>query len=102
MAHREARKPLVIDARCTTAEMLRDVTVTDLSRKGCRIKTNGLELRVGESVAVRLEGLESLLATVRWIDGQFMGIEFDYPLHSAVVDHLCRIHPCKGRCAGDF
>lgn len=93
MAREEDRKPLAMRATCKIEKRRHDVALTNLSRKGCRIETFGLALSVGQSVVVQPEGLERVLGTVRWVVDQFAGIEFDYRLHPAVVDHLCRAHP---------
>ncbi|WP_255351599.1 hypothetical protein ACLIMP_00740 [Novosphingobium aerophilum] len=30
---------------------------------------------------------------VRWLSGDFAGIEFDRPLFGSVIEHLVRLHP---------
>ena len=70
-----------------------DVLVTDLSRHGCRICAGTLWLPAGQMIILRLTGLESLLGTVRWSRDGEAGIEFERPLHPAIVEHLERVHP---------
>ena len=43
---------------------------------------------LGERVWVKFDGLESLEATVRWLDGHIGGVAFERPLHEAVFQHL--------------
>lgn len=70
-----------------------DVSLSDISSSGCGITGPNLQLAVGQKVVLRPEGLESLPGTIRWISETGGGIEFEHPLHLAVVDHLCRMHP---------
>jgi hypothetical protein len=63
------------------------VQVYDLSREGCKLEF--LERpQLDETVWVKFEGLELLPATVCWIEGQSVGVEFKRPIHSAVFDHI--------------
>lgn len=87
------RKPVELPANCRTQSGLRGSgRISDISPQGCCISTNGLFVRVGLKVVIRPEGLEGVLGTVRWIDGERAGIEFDKPLYEPVVDHLARLH----------
>lgn len=43
-----------------------------------------------ELVWVKLEGLEALDATVCWIEGHVVGLEFQRSLHSAVFEMLVK------------
>lgn len=64
-----------------------ETRLSDLSPKGLRIEF--LERpRKGEQVWVKLPGLDSLEAQVRWVEGQHSGIEFVRPVHPAVFDLL--------------
>jgi hypothetical protein len=85
--------PISMNALCRTGMDRRAVKLWDLSSRGCRIFVAGLTLNIGQRIVVRPEGMEGLDATVRWAEADFAGIEFDRPLHSAVVDRLCRLHP---------
>jgi hypothetical protein len=63
------------------------VKVYDLSREGCKLEF--LEKpQLDETVWVKFEGLELLMATVCWIEEQTVGVEFERPIHSAVFDHI--------------
>lgn len=63
------------------------VQVHDLSREGCKLEF--LERpALDETVWVKFESLELLKATVCWIEGQSVGVEFERPIHSAVFDHI--------------
>ena len=63
------------------------VQVFDLSREGCKLEF--LERpQLDEEVWVKFEGLETLEATVCWVDAHSAGVEFVRPIHSAVFDLL--------------
>jgi hypothetical protein len=59
----------------------------DLTPRGCRIEfvePPGM----GETLWVKFAGLDSLEASVRWIDGFYGGLEFLRPIHPVVFDLL--------------
>lgn len=63
------------------------VQVFDLSPEGCKLEF--LERpELDETVWVKFEGLESLEATVCWVEANAAGVEFVRPIHSAVFDLL--------------
>jgi uncharacterized protein (DUF736 family) len=65
------------------------ILVMDLSIHGFRASTH-LELAHGTDVWLRLPGLESCHATVVWSKGQYIGCEFERPLHPAVLEMIVR------------
>jgi len=97
MDRREDRKPLTINVAARIAKARFSVELSDISCRGCRIMSHLVILRLGERMTIQPEGLEGLTGTVRWSLAEYAGFEFDYPLHPAVVDHLCRIHPSQSR-----
>lgn len=56
------------------------------------MRVRGLYFRVGARVVIRPQGLEGLTGVVRWIDGDYAGVEFDREIYQPVVDHLVRLH----------
>jgi hypothetical protein len=60
------------------------VTVVDLSQGGCGIET-GAYLEAGARVWLKLPGLQSWPARVAWVEDARAGLQFDAPLHAAVV-----------------
>ena len=90
---RAQRRPVLLAASCRTQSGLRDnAQISDISPHGCRLTPNTLVMRIGQRVFIRPEGLEGVSGTVRWIEGQHAGIEFDTPLYEPVVDHLSQLH----------
>lgn len=67
------------------------VSVHDISRHGCRIEFVD-QPNLGDQVRVRFEGLETLAATVCWVEGFVGGLKFEKPLHPAVFTALARQH----------
>lgn len=61
--------------------------VLDLSPTGCKVEFVERP-RPGEQLWVKFEGLDSIEATVRWVDGYYGGIEFVKPIHPAVFEVL--------------
>ena len=67
--------------------------MSDLSITGCKIDAVYLSLIVGQNVTLRPQGLQPLSATVVWCTGSSAGLLFEHPLHPAVLDNFCRLHP---------
>lgn len=90
---RAERKSVVLPAQCRTTSGLRDSgEISDISTQGCCVRTNSVLFRIGAHVVIRPEGMEALGGTVRWIAGDFAGLEFDQPIYGPIVDHLARLH----------
>ena len=66
------------------------VCLVDLSPLGCRIEL-GSDLEPGSWVWLKLPGLEARYSRIAWCRGGFAGIEFEVPLHEAVVDCMVRL-----------
>ena len=56
-----------------------EVVVTDISREGCRLETDG-SLEVGEKVEIKVDRYGSFAAQVQWIAGRQAGVRFLDPL----------------------
>ena len=55
------------------------VIVTDISREGCRLETDG-SLEVGEKVTIKVDRYGSYAAQIRWITGRQAGAMFLDPV----------------------
>ena len=97
MARREDRHPLALSANCRTLHSRKNVSLWDLSSRGCRVLLDGMELKIGQCIVLKTEGLEALSGIVRWCRDDFAGVEFDNPLHPSVVGHLCQLNPDESR-----
>jgi hypothetical protein len=63
------------------------VRVLDASPRGLKLEFVDRP-KVGERVWVKFTGLESLEATVRWVEGRIGGVQFEHPIHPAVFQRL--------------
>lgn len=65
----------------------RSVTVTNLSRSGCRFVADR-QLRFGARIAIAIGRAGVLNARVVWRIGKTHGVRFDRPLPQPVFDHI--------------
>ena len=63
------------------------VDIRDLSRFGCKVELVERP-RLDEVIMIRFDGLESLQARAKWVDGFVAGLKFETALHAAVFDLL--------------
>jgi hypothetical protein len=90
---RSQRSEVYLTAQCRTQSGLRDMgVIADISSDGCRVRTNGLFFKVGTRVVIRPEGMEGLTGVIRWIKGDYAGVEFDRQIYTPVLEHLVRAH----------
>jgi hypothetical protein len=89
MAERGAeRHDISILGKLRTGTGKRDVTIVDLSERGCRIFDRMGYLSQDLAVTIKIGPVGPIDATVRWQDQPYAGIRFDNPLHPAVLDHI--------------
>lgn len=69
------------------------IAIVDLSTEGFSAETGSRSLLAGRAFSVRVPGLESLGAELRWTEAASAGFRFANPLHPAVLDHVVRAHP---------
>jgi hypothetical protein len=68
-----------------------DIDVTDISIVGLRCETS-FSLIPGHRVFLSLPSLGAVPCEVMWRDKFSYGLEFERPLHSAVLDYIARYH----------
>ena len=68
--------------------MAKDVTITDLSIRGCRFYDRFGRLPVGSFLTVKIGPVGPIESYVRWCEDHITGIEFANPLHPSVLDHI--------------
>ncbi|RIV89039.1 PilZ domain-containing protein [Aurantiacibacter zhengii] len=66
----------------------REVTIVDLSERGCRILDRMGFLSPDLGVTIKIGPVGPVDATVRWQDRPYAGIRFNNPLYPAVLDHI--------------
>ncbi len=65
------------------------VDLLDFSPQGCCISPP-VRVETGESVWLRLGGMEAIHAHVAWTEQWKVGLEFDKPFHPAVFDNIVK------------
>lgn len=68
------------------------ITVIDLSTSGCGIETAN-HLEHDSRVWLKLPGLASLPCRVAWFSDGHAGLNFENPMHPAVVEHISAQSP---------
>jgi hypothetical protein len=88
---RSVRQPVLIGAGLGSSDRSSSsVTVVDLSTDGCGIEAT-CHLETGARVWLKLPGLESWPARIAWAEEGRGGLQFDRPLHDAVVERYTRL-----------
>lgn len=64
--------------------------VLDISEHGCKLELGNEQGTPGDNVTIKLDGLESWPGVIRWVNGRTVGVQFQWPLHTSVVEHLGR------------
>jgi hypothetical protein len=62
--------------------------VIDISEHGCKLELANENGEIGDKVTIKLDGFESWAGVIRWANGKTVGVEFQWPLHVSVVEHL--------------
>lgn len=65
-------------------------TITSLSSFGCSLE-GVINLRVDQTVWVRMAGLEGQAAKIRWTAPGVAGLSFIDPIHAAVLNSICNL-----------
>ena len=68
--------------------LVRTVTITDLSEKGCCFHDRFGRLSPGDYLTVRIGPVGPVEASVVWHKNHVTGIEFKDKLHPSVLDHI--------------
>jgi hypothetical protein len=65
-----------------------DIPLRDLSETGCRFFDRHGHLQEGTAIHLTVGGMGPFDATVRWREGQYVGVQFDVPIYKPVLDHI--------------
>ena len=80
-------EPSITASLRRTGQTPYQVSIFDLSPTGCKVEFVERPA-IGERLWAKFDGLDSIEATVSWLDGFQGGIEFARPIHPAVFDRL--------------
>ena len=61
----------------------------DISEGGCKISATEGFANIGDRVTIRVNGINTPLGKVAWVDRKLAGVVFENQMHIAVLDHLC-------------
>jgi hypothetical protein len=93
---RTNRQLSILSVRCRVGHgMTPQVWLTDLSTLGCQLVIRAGALKPEQCVVIKRKGMEGIPGKVKWVIDVKAGIEFDRPLHQAIVDHLL-MSPTQG------
>lgn len=84
----ETRHGLTLPGRVFTATGSREVTVLDLSERGCRFRDTTGHLNEGARLTIKLGEVGPVEAMVMWSDGSFVGVRFANALYPSVMQHI--------------
>ena len=65
------------------------VDLLDISEGGCKVMGSRGFANVGDTLTMKVGGINAPLGKVAWVDEKLAGVAFDGNLHPAVLDHLC-------------
>ena len=82
---KDARSEAAIVAACRIRGIAHSARLTNLSMNGCCADIDRHPAIPGERVLVRLNPLLVLPATVKWVAGRQAGLEFENPIHGAIL-----------------
>lgn len=72
---RERRSSAWVKVHLGTESGTADGVITNISTRGCRIRSHK-SLKLGENIRLRVPGLGSVMALIRWSDTPYAGAEF--------------------------
>ena len=84
----DPRHDITIIGRVRTGSGARDVTILDLSERGCRFHDRFGHLTEGTLLTIKLGPIGPVEAKVRWCESEYVGVEFLTPLHPSVMEHI--------------
>ncbi len=66
----------------------KDIWIKDVTAEGCRMFDKYSTLQPGRQISVKIGNIGPIAAEVRWREQNTVGIRFEQPLHSAVLEHV--------------
>ena len=87
-ARRSARVPLTAEVQLRrSGHHHYVVNAYDISPEGCKLEFVERP-RLDETVWVKFDGMDAIAATVCWIEGHSVGVEFERPMYPSVFELL--------------
>lgn len=86
---RDERHHIAVEGRYRTGSGVpKDVSVLDISERGCRFFDKFGSLVPGAPITIRIGPIGPIAATVKWAERQVVGVEFEDPIYGPVLDHI--------------
>ncbi|MCV0383708.1 MAG: PilZ domain-containing protein [Erythrobacter sp.] len=93
----EERFDLTVIGKVFAVGGSREVTILDLSERGCKFRDATGKLDAEDRVTVKIGPVGPIEAVVRWRQDPMIGIEFCNPLYPSVMEHIRLNHDLRGR-----
>jgi hypothetical protein len=84
------RRPMSMTVKSRVRSRVVFVELLDLSEGGCKIRAKPGFAEVGDRVTMKVNGINTPLGSVAWIEGGVAGVAFEGAMHPAVIDFLCQ------------
>lgn len=68
----------------------KDIWIKDISETGCRFFDKFSVLETGSTILFRVGEIGPISADVKWREKSIVGVKFQQPLHTTVLDHIIR------------
>lgn len=82
------RRPMSLLLKSRVRSRVVFVDLVDLSEGGCKIRSKAGFAEVGDSVMMKIAGINAPFGTIAWVDGTVAGVAFEGTMHPAIIDHL--------------
>ena len=86
-AHQAVKEGIIATVRYRSRSKMQ-MPVLDLTIGGCMVEARGWGVKPEERVSVKLPGLESISATVVWMEDERAGLAFEEPLYGPTLESL--------------
>ena len=86
------RRPMHLTVKSRVRSRVVFVDLLDLSEGGCKIRAKAGFAEVGDRVTMKVNGINTPLGSIAWVDGGLAGVAFEGAMHPAVIDYLFQQH----------
>lgn len=83
------RRPMSLIVKSRVRSRVVFVDLIDLSEGGCKIRAKAGFANVGDRVTMKLNGINTPLGCIAWVEGTVAGVAFEGAMHPAMIDYLC-------------
>lgn len=91
------RRPMSVTVKSHVRSRRVVVELLDISEGGCKIRGSSGFAALGDRVTMKINGINTPLGTVAWVNDDIAGIAFEGQLHPAMLDFLCNSSAAEPR-----